>query len=96
MSVNLSIRNVPDDVAERLRVRAKRNHRSLQGELMAIFEEAALEPRQSLQENVRTFQHDAPVRKISLGEAHDYARSLNIRTRDEAAEIIRRDRDENH
>jgi antitoxin FitA len=41
MSVNLSIKNVPDQVAERLRLRAARAHRSLQGELMAILEEAA-------------------------------------------------------
>ena len=41
MTVNLSIKGVPDDVAERLRARAERNHRSLQGELMAIVSEAA-------------------------------------------------------
>ncbi|MDO8751825.1 MAG: Arc family DNA-binding protein [Dehalococcoidia bacterium] len=39
MPVSLSIKNVPDDVAERLRERAKRNHRSLQGELLAMLEE---------------------------------------------------------
>jgi plasmid stability protein len=36
----LSIKDVPDDLAERLRQRAARNHRSLQGELMAIIEQA--------------------------------------------------------
>jgi plasmid stability protein len=41
MAVNLSIKDVPDDLAERLRQRAARNHRSLQGELMAIVEQAA-------------------------------------------------------
>ena len=41
MSVNLSIKGVPDDTAERLRQRAERNHRSLQGELMVIIEQAA-------------------------------------------------------
>ena len=41
MSVDLSVKKVPDDVAERLRARAKRNHRSLQGELLSILEEAA-------------------------------------------------------
>lgn len=41
MAVNLSIKEVPDDLAERLRARAARNHRSLQGELMAIVEQAA-------------------------------------------------------
>ena len=41
MGVNLSIKGVPDETAERLRQRAERNHRSLQGELMAIIEQAA-------------------------------------------------------
>ncbi|GAA4335781.1 hypothetical protein GCM10023165_12460 [Variovorax defluvii] len=36
----LSIKDVPDELAERLRQRAARNHRSLQGELMAIIEHA--------------------------------------------------------
>ncbi|HEX5327574.1 MAG TPA: Arc family DNA-binding protein [Acetobacteraceae bacterium] len=40
MPVNLSVKNAPDDVVQRLRERAQRNHRSLQGELMAIIEEA--------------------------------------------------------
>lgn len=40
MPVNLSIKNVPDALAERLRQRAERNHRSLQGELMALLEAA--------------------------------------------------------
>lgn len=41
MGVNLSIKDVPDEIAERLRQRAARNHRSLQGELMSIVERAA-------------------------------------------------------
>jgi antitoxin FitA len=41
MTVTLSIKNVPDELAERLRERAARNHRSLQGELMAILETVA-------------------------------------------------------
>lgn len=40
MPVNLSIKAVPEHVAARLRERAERNHRSLQGELMAIIENA--------------------------------------------------------
>lgn len=40
MPVTLSIKNAPDDVVERLRQRAESNHRSMQGELMAIIEEA--------------------------------------------------------
>ena len=38
MAVNLSVKDVPDDLAEALRVRARANHRSLQGELMAMIE----------------------------------------------------------
>jgi plasmid stability protein len=40
MPVNLSIKNAPDHVVRRLRERAERHHRSLQGELLAIIEEA--------------------------------------------------------
>ena len=38
MPVSLSIKDVPDDLARALRVRAKRHHRSIQGELMDILE----------------------------------------------------------
>jgi antitoxin FitA len=41
MPVDLSIKNVPDAIAQRLRQRAARHHRSLQDELLAIIEEAA-------------------------------------------------------
>ena len=44
MSVNLSIKGVPEEVAQKLRERAERHHRSLQGELMAIVSEAAMQP----------------------------------------------------
>jgi len=40
MPVSLSIKNVPDDLAEKLRQRAASRHRSLQGELIAILEES--------------------------------------------------------
>jgi len=38
MGVSLSIKNVPKAWVERLRERAERHHRSLQGELMSILE----------------------------------------------------------
>lgn len=41
MPVNFSIKNVPDEIAQRLRARAARNRRSLQRELMLILEQAA-------------------------------------------------------
>jgi plasmid stability protein len=46
---NLSIKDVPEPLAEALRQRAARNHRSLQGELMAIIEAAATQPGPSAQ-----------------------------------------------
>lgn len=44
MPVNLSIKNAPERVVRKLKQRAERNHRSLQGELMAIITEAAERP----------------------------------------------------
>ena len=41
--VSLSIKNVPDEVVEKLRERAQRNRRSLQGELLEVVEKAARE-----------------------------------------------------
>ena len=66
MAVNLSIKNAPDDVVRRLRIRGARNHRSLQGELMAIIETAVagerfLTPLELLEE----------VRKLGLRSASE-------------------------
>jgi antitoxin FitA len=78
MSVNLSIRNVPDEVAERLRNRAKRNHRSLQGELLAVVQDAA---------------SSEPQRKLSPLELVAEIRALGLRTPSESVQMIREDRD---
>jgi plasmid stability protein len=53
MPVNLSVKNVPDDLMDRLRQRAKRHHRSLQGELMVILEGAVGSEKLSLDEAER-------------------------------------------
>ena len=63
MAVNFSVKNVPDEVAERLRERARRNHRSLQGELLTILEDAvARTPRtlQEVRENVKALGLQTP------------------------------------
>ena len=39
MPSTLSIKNVPDDVLEHLRERARRNHRSLQRELLSMLDD---------------------------------------------------------
>ncbi len=62
---NLSIKDVPDQWAEALRQRAARNHRSLQGELMAILERAASEaPVAAAQVRSPVASHDARGKPI--------------------------------
>jgi antitoxin FitA len=66
--MNLSIKNVPEEIVQRLRQRAVRQRRSLQGELLAIIEEAVqsegeLTPRELL----------AEVRRIGLRTPADSA-----------------------
>lgn len=71
MAVNLSIKNVPDDLAERLRRRAARNHRSLQGELMTILEEAVEAPQARSLEEVAE-----EVRALGLRTADESAEMI--------------------
>ncbi len=47
---SISVKNVPAELVEKLRERAQRNHRSLQGELMVILEQAAVPATISLEE----------------------------------------------
>jgi plasmid stability protein len=64
MGVNLSVKDVPDDIAEALRERARANHRSLQGELMAMIEaHVGARPfqAQALLERVRALGVTTPV-----------------------------------
>lgn len=44
----ITVRNVPDAVVRRLKRRAARNHRSLNGEVVTLLEEAALAPFQDV------------------------------------------------
>jgi antitoxin FitA len=60
MPVTLSIKNAPDEIVRRLRARAERHHRSLQGELLAIIE-AAVEADQPMT------PHDVLTRVRQLG-----------------------------
>jgi plasmid stability protein len=77
MSVNLSIKNAPDEVVQKLRERAARNHRSLQGELLAIIEAA-----------VRS-----PGRELTPLDVWRMNRELGLPRVDESAAIVRAMRD---
>ena len=43
MARTLTLRNVPEPVVRALRGRAKRNHRSMQKEILSILEEVAID-----------------------------------------------------
>lgn len=69
MPVTLSVKNVPDKLAERLRQRATRHHRSLQGELLAILEEAtqpATITIEELAEKVRLLGLSTPAESVAM------------------------------
>ena len=78
MPVNLSIKNAPDDVVQRLRERADRHHRSLQGELMAIIEAAVREERPSspttILAEVRRLGLSTPAEAVAIVRADRDAR----------------------
>ncbi len=78
MGVNISIKNVPAEQVERLKQRAKANHRSLQGELMAMIEQATGAP---------------PRKKMSIEELAENARRIGLKTPNESTKWIREDRD---
>ncbi len=48
--VDLSVKNVPEELAQQLRDRAERNNRSLQGELLTILEQSVKPSTASLEE----------------------------------------------
>jgi plasmid stability protein len=79
MSVNLSIKNAPDDLVALLKARAERNHRSMQGEVLAILEEAVRAPR-----------------RLTPMELLAEAKKLDLNMPSEAAEIVRKMRDERY
>lgn len=102
MTVNLSIKDVPDAVAEKLRARAARNHRSLQGELMSIVEQAAAEVpaepaaetgalpgiRRSWTQGQRSVEQLVADREAAGWKAHASLAHAPL-----AADIVRADRD---
>jgi plasmid stability protein len=78
MWMNLSIKNVPDEIVERLRRRAARNHRSLQGELMEIIEGTVESEKQltadELLNRVRRMGLSTPAESVKIIRANRNAR----------------------
>jgi plasmid stability protein len=76
MPVTLSIKNAPEHIVERLRARAARNHRSLQGELMSIVERAV-----ETEEKWTLAQVRAAVKRLDLPAVSEAAEIVRA-TRD--------------
>lgn len=108
MAVTLTIKQVPDRVAEKLRLRAAATHRSLQGELMAILEEAVLQTPPRAQQTEPPYavkspsaarsSKKAPVhgKRMTLAELWERSRRLGRGSKRESTAIIRALRDERH
>lgn len=77
MAINLSIKDAPEDVVRLLEERAARHHRSLQGEMLAILEDAVRPMRGLSPEDVL-----AEVRQLDL-HTPDEARQIVREARDE-------------
>lgn len=90
---NLSIKNVPEPIVERLRARAAANHRSLQGELMALVCQAAgdQEPEREPRAREETESGWKSVEQI-LSE-HMAARPSAVTKGPRAVDVVRKDRD---
>jgi antitoxin FitA len=71
MPANLSIKNVPDEILKRLRQRAARHRRSLQGELLAILEKNVLSEERLTVDDVL-----ARVRRLRLRTPSEAARMI--------------------
>lgn len=76
-NVSLSIKNVPPVLAKALAARARRHHRSIQGELMHILDEA-------VRPTSRVFDIDRLLRQ---------AEALGLKTEANSVQIIRELRD---
>ncbi len=111
MPVTLTIKQVPDRIAQKLRSRAAASHRSLQGELMAILEEAVLqgaaearEPeaapyvakRKRAAKAAASGRVPAHGKRLTLGELWERSRRLGPHSKNESTAIIRTLRDERH
>jgi plasmid stability protein len=102
MSVTLTIKNVPEQLADKLRARAVASHRSLQGELMAILSNAVAEtpaaaaPKAAYR--VKGSQKEPPTHgaRLTLQQLWERSRQLGNKSPSESAAIIRSLRDERH
>jgi plasmid stability protein len=105
MPVTLTIKQVPDALARKLRARAAARHRSLQGELMAILHEAITDQPIAFQPDPAPYRVKASAkarkapehgRRLTLEELWQRSRRLGPKSPSESTAIVRRLREERH
>ena len=101
---NLSIKGVPEDIAAALRLRAARNHRSLQGELLDLVTRAALDTGEAGASSHGRPAAGSPDDRVSprpglrksieqIAAEHQRRHPVPIGSRPRATELVRRARD---
>ena len=93
----LSIKNVPDEVLDKLRERAARHHRSIQGELMALLAAAlgsSASPAQPPATNEEPRKRRSGTRRIEeIAAEHRQRWKKPFSKGPRAADLIRAERD---
>lgn len=87
---SLSIKNVPDEVVEKLRQRAARHHRSLQGELMSIISNPPMSAAVFGEDDLQAQHLSGPA---DIDGIVAQLRATGYRSPDESTAMIREDRD---
>ena len=100
---SLSIKDVPEEWAQKLRERAAANHRSLQGELMALIHEAVAELPGVREPETPPYRPKKAARKtpphgrrLTLEELWERSRRLGGESDSDSVEIVRNLRDARH
>lgn len=104
MAVTLTIKQVPERLAQKLRAQAASNHRSMQGELMAIINGAVAEPLKAAEAEAPAYTVKSPAkgkapvhgRRLTLEELWERSKRLGSKSRSESTAIVRDLRDERH
>ena len=95
MPVTLTIKQVPERVVARLRRRAENNHRSMQGELMAILHETLDTSRVTVEQVGARYAAD-PAGALTMRELWESGKRKGLGSPNESSAIIRKMRDERY
>ena len=99
MTQTITIRDLPDALARKLKARAARNRRSLQGELIVILENAGSggvvsEPKRKPSEVRQPVTVDKKF--LTIDELWERGKKLGLASPNESTDTIRKLRDERH